>query len=153
MNINCKAAAAFWLSTIALSITGPKVMVPALAADPLGIWYTEGNTSQVKMTNCGDALCGTLVWLKEPNDPETGKPKTDKKNTDESKSKRPLLGVEIVLDLKPSGTPDQWKGQVYNPKDGNTYSGSFTMTGPDTAALKGCAMMVICQTQTWTRGK
>jgi uncharacterized protein (DUF2147 family) len=153
MSINRKAAAAFWLSTIALSVVGPKAIVPASAADPLGTWYTEGNESQVRISNCGDALCGALVWLKDPNDPKTGKPKIDDENADPKKRKRPLLGVQIVLDLKPSGTPDQWKGEVYNAKDGNTYTGFFTMTSADTAELKGCAFGFICKSQTWTRVK
>jgi uncharacterized protein (DUF2147 family) len=153
MSINRKAAAAFWLSTIALSVVGPKAIVPASAADPLGTWYTEGNESQVRISNCGDGLCGALVWLKDPNDPKTGKPKIDDENADAKKRKRPLLGVQIVLGLKPSGTPDQWKGEVYNAKDGNTYTGFFTMTGTDTAELKGCAFGFICKSQTWTRVK
>ena len=153
MSINRKAAAAFWLSTIASLIAGPKAIVPAFAADPLGTWYTEGMESQVRISNCGDALCGALVWLKEPNDPKTGKPKTDKENADASKRNRPLLGVQIVLGLKPNSTPDQWKGEVYNAKDGNTYTGFFTMTGSDTAELKGCAFGFICKSQTWMRAK
>ena len=153
MSINRKAAAAFWLSTIASLIAGPKAIVPAFAADPLGTWYTKDNESQVRITDCGNALCGALVWLKELNDPKTGKPKTDTNNFDASKRNRPLLGVQIVLGLKPNGTPDQWKGEVYNPEDGNTYTGFFTMTGLDTAELKGCAFGFICKSQIWTRAK
>jgi uncharacterized protein (DUF2147 family) len=147
------AAAAIWLSAIASATLGPNMIGPAAAANPLGTWYTEGKDSQVRITNCGSAFCGALVWLKEPNDPQTGRPKTDKENTDASKSKRPLIGVEIVMGLKPSGTADQWKGEVYNAKDGNTYTGYFTITGPDTAELKGCALGFICKSQTWTRTK
>src|SRR5580692_10585587 len=124
---------------------------PARAADPLGTWYTADKESQVRITNCGGALCGALVWLKEPNDPATGRPKTDKNNADATKQSRPLIGVQIVLAMKPGGTPDQWSGEVYNASDGKTYSGSFTMTGPNTAELKGCVMGVICKSQTWTR--
>jgi uncharacterized protein (DUF2147 family) len=153
MSINRKAAAAFCLSAIAFLIAGASAIVPAYAADPLGTWFTAENKGQVKISNCGDALCGTLVWLKEPNDPETGKPKTDKENADASKRSRPLIGVQIVLSMKPSGTPDQWKGEVYNSRDGNTYTGYFTVTGPDTAELKGCAMGIICKSETWTRAK
>lgn len=145
------AAAAFCLSTLALLVIGPEAIAPAFAADPLGTWYTAGKESQVRITNCGDALCGALVWLKAPNDPKTGKPKTDSENADAAKRKRPLLGVEIVLGMKPSGVPDQWQGKVYNAKDGNTYTGYFTMTGPNTAELKGCAFGFICKSQNWTR--
>jgi uncharacterized protein (DUF2147 family) len=144
------AAAALCLSTIALSTIGPPLSGPALAADPLGTWYTAEKDSQVRIVNCGGALCGALIWLKEPNDPATGRPKTDKNNADASKQSRPLLGVPIVLAMKPSG-PEQWSGNVYNASDGKTYTGSFTMTGPNSAELKGCVMSIICKTQTWTR--
>jgi uncharacterized protein (DUF2147 family) len=54
--------------------------------------------------------------------------------------------------MKPSGTPEKWDGQVYNAEDGNTYSGSFTMTGANSAVLKGCIMGgLLCKGQTWTR--
>jgi uncharacterized protein (DUF2147 family) len=122
----------------------------AFGADVFGTWYTGDKESQVRIVNCGTALCGNLVWLKEPNDPATGRPKTDKHNSDASKQSRPLLGVPIVLGMKPSG-PGQWSGEVYNASDGKTYSGSFTLTGPDTADLKGCVLGILCKSQTWTR--
>jgi len=143
---------ALFLSTIGLSIIAPPIGA-ALAADPLGNWYTADNDSQVRIVNCGGALCGAIVWLKVPDDPATGRPKTDKNNPDPSKQGRPLLGVQIVLGMKPSGNPDQWSGDVYNSQDGKTYSGSFTMTGANTAELKGCVMSIICKSQTWTRAK
>ena len=89
---------------------------PARAADPLGTWYTADKDSQVRISNCGGALCGALVWLKEPNDPATGRPKTDKNNADASKQSRPLIGVQIVLGMKPSGTPNQWNGESTTPR-------------------------------------
>src|SRR6516225_6263932 len=69
----------------------------AAAADAIGTWSTGDKEGQVRIVNCGGALCGTLIWLKEPNDPATGRPKTDKNNADASKQSRPLLGVPIVL--------------------------------------------------------
>ena len=36
-------------------------------ADPVGTWLTEGGKSRVRVVNCGGNLCGTIVWLKEPN--------------------------------------------------------------------------------------
>jgi len=145
------AAAALWLATIALC-GGPGIVRPALAAGPLGTWYTADKDSQIRITDCGGGLCGSLVWLKEPIDPATGKPKLDKNNADPSKQGRPLLGTAIVLGMKPSGA-NVWSGNVYNASDGKTYTGSFTMTGENTAELKGCVMSIICKSQTWTRAK
>jgi uncharacterized protein (DUF2147 family) len=126
-------------------------IAPARAADPLGTWFTGDKKAKVRVVNCGGALCGTLSWLAEPNDPETNQPKTDKNNADAAKKGRPLLGIPIVLNMKPSGD-DKWQGKVYNAEDGGTYTGSFTMTGANTAQLKGCVMGgIICKGQTWTR--
>lgn len=151
MRMNRMATAAFWLSTVALTALGPNMIARAFAADPLGTWYTEDHDSQVRISKCGSGVCGALVWLKTPND-ANGRPRTDHENADASKRNRPLLGVEIVLGMKPSGTADEWDGKVYNAKDGKTYTGSFILTGPNTAQLKGC-VMVFCKSQTWTRAK
>ena len=40
----------------------------AFAADPNGTWLTEPGTSRIHIASCGGALCGSIVWLKEPND-------------------------------------------------------------------------------------
>ena len=146
-----RAAAAFRLSIIVLlGVAG--LVAPAFAASPLGTWYTADKDSQVRIVNCGGAICGTLVWLKEPNDPATGRPKLDKHNADASKQSRPLIGTAIVLGMKPSGA-NVWSGNVYNASDGKTYTGSFTMTSDATADLKGCVMAILCKSQTWTRAK
>jgi uncharacterized protein (DUF2147 family) len=123
----------------------------AHAADPTGTWLTEGGKSRVKITHCGSALCGTIVWLKDPNDPATGKAKTDASNPDSARRGRSLIGVEIVLGMQPSATAGKWTGEVYNPEDGKTYSGSLTMTGANELSLAGCVLAVLCKSQTWTR--
>ncbi len=123
----------------------------AVAADPSGTWLTQTGTSRIKVADCGGALCGTIIWLKEPNDPDTGKPKTDKNNSDAAKRSRPLLGVQIVLGMKPNGA-DKWAGQVYNAEDGKTYSGNLTYPGGSSLQLQGCALGgLVCKGQTWTR--
>jgi uncharacterized protein (DUF2147 family) len=123
----------------------------ALAADPNGTWLTQTGTSRIRIADCGGALCGTIVWLKEPTDPDTGKPKTDKNNADAGKRSRPLIGTQIVLGMKPAGT-DKWTGQVYNAEDGKTYSGNLTMTGDSALSLQGCALGgLVCKSQSWTR--
>lgn len=134
--------------TLAL-LCGP-LAEAALAGDPMGTWLTEGGKSRVRITDCGGALCGNITWLKEPND-AAGKPHSDINNTDASKRTRPIIGVPIVLSMKPAGT-DKWSGQVYNAEDGKTYSGSITMAGASTLKLEGCALGgLVCKAQMWTR--
>ena len=148
--MNCLRLTAVGLCISAAVLLTASFGGTAAAADAFGAWLTGDKEGQVRIVNCGGALCGNLVWLKQPNDPATGRPKTDKHNADASKQSRPLLGVPVVLAMKPSG-PGQWSGEVYNAEDGKTYSGSFTLTGPDTADLKGCVLSILCKSQIWTR--
>jgi len=128
-------------------------IAPAAAGDPGGKWLTQDGKAVVNIARCGAAVCGTIVSLKEPNDPQTGKPKTDGHNQDAAKRSRPIIGLQM-FDMKPSGTADRWDGQVYNAEDGKTYTGSLTLTGATTLDLQGCALAgLICKTQTWTRAK
>ena len=123
----------------------------ALAADPTGVWLTQPGTSRIRVADCGGALCGTIIWLKEPNDPDTGKPKTDKNNSDAARRSRPLMGVQIMLGMKPAGD-GKWTGQVYNAEDGKTYSGNLTFPGGNSLQLQGCALGgLVCKGQTWTK--
>jgi uncharacterized protein (DUF2147 family) len=127
------------------------VATQALAGDPRGHWLTENSRAKVTIVSCGGALCGNIVALKEPDDPATGKPRTDSYNPDAAKRARPVIGVQIVIDMKPD-TADRWKGEVYNVEDGKTYSGSITLVNATTLNLQGCALGgLICKTQTWTR--
>jgi uncharacterized protein (DUF2147 family) len=140
--------------TIRLALCAGAALViasPALAADPNGIWLTEPGTSRIRIADCGGALCGSIVWLKDPNDAETQKPRLDKFNADSGKRGRPLMGVTIVIGMRPAGA-DKWSGQVYNAEDGKTYTGSITMQGANALKLEGCALGgLLCKAQTWTR--
>jgi uncharacterized protein (DUF2147 family) len=125
---------------------------PALAGDPSGTWLTEGGKSQVRLANCGEALCGRIQWLKEPSDPATGKPKRDVRNPDPSKRDRPLVGVDILLGMRPDQTPNQWAGDIYNPEDGKTYRAHLTLQDARTLQVKGCVLGgLICKSQAWSR--
>ena len=123
----------------------------AHAADPTGLWLTRDNEARVQIFNCGQAICGKIAALTEPNDPQNGKPKLDKFNKDESKRARPVVGLQIISGLKPSGTPNQWQGSLYNPEDGNTYQGQITLQDAQSLQLKGCVLSLFCKSEIWKR--
>ena len=121
----------------------------ARAADATGIWMTEGSKARVRVAPCGNAICGTVIWLREANGAD-GLPKRDEKNEDATKQSRPLLGSAVLLSMSPDGET-RWKGRIYNAEDGKTYSASFTITGPSSARLEGCVAAIFCKSQVWTR--
>jgi uncharacterized protein (DUF2147 family) len=142
-----------FLSTAALAIALLGASLGnVLAADPFGNWVTEDGKATVRIANCGGALCGSIIALREANDPKTGQPKTDQNNADASLRSRPMIGVQIVLGMKPSGTANRWTGQVYNAEDGKTYMGSLTLQDANTIKLEGCVLGgLICKASKWMR--
>jgi Delta7-sterol 5-desaturase len=117
-----------------------------------GRWATEGFGSIVEFGPCAGAagtMCGRIIWLWEPND-ANGRTRTDRHNPDRSLRSRSLVGIEILRGLRETA-PGVWsEGSVYNPDDGRTYTGTITLRN-GTLALRGCALNVLCQTQTWRR--
>src|SRR5262249_56790807 len=75
----------------------------------------------------------------------------DGNNPDASKRNRPTLGMPILLDMKKKPGADSWEGQVYNAKDGQTYSSSITPTDGDHLEIRGCVLGFLCGGETWTR--
>jgi uncharacterized protein (DUF2147 family) len=120
--------------------------------EPLGMWLTDGAKGRVRISRCGDALCGDLAWLREPMD-ETGQPKKDKHNADATKRGRPLVGVPILLSMKRDGDR-RWTGSIYNAEDGKTYTAYLTMESDAQLRVEGCVLGgMICRKQTWTRAR
>jgi hypothetical protein len=59
--------------------------------------------------------------------------------------------MPILLDMKKKPGADSWEGQVYNAKDGKTYSSSITPTDADHLEIRGCVLGFLCGGETWTR--
>ena len=115
---------------LALCLAG--MATSAQAQDATGTWLRENGESRVRFAKCGDTLCGTVSWLKDPT---------------KSASK---IGQRVFYDMKPNGD-GQWAGQAFNPEDGKTYSGKMTLSG-NTLATAGCVFGgIICRSVTWSR--
>jgi uncharacterized protein (DUF2147 family) len=118
----------------------------------VGVWKTGEGTAMVKIYKNGDKYQGRVVWLKEPNDPETGKPKVDKNHPEEASRIRPILGLINVWGFvyKEDNTWDD--GNIYDPKNGSTYSCTIRMTNPNTLEVRGyIGVSLIGRTDVWTR--
>ncbi|MBL8587234.1 MAG: DUF2147 domain-containing protein [Methylobacteriaceae bacterium] len=103
----------------------------AFAQDATGTWLRDTGASRVRIAPCGEALCGTLVWLKDADGPAK-------------------VGQRIFYDMKPSGA-GAWAGKAFNPEDGKTYSGKMTLSG-STLTTAGCALGgLVCRSVTWKR--
>ena len=125
---------------------------PAQAADPIGLWLTADGEAKIRITRCEKGLCGTITWLKEPNDSD-GKPKLDRENVDQEQKKRPMLGLEIFHNLQQTA-PNKYQGSLYNPDDGRTYDGTLELGSDGLIKMKGCVFGgVICDDDVWSPTK
>jgi uncharacterized protein (DUF2147 family) len=124
----------------------------AQPAEIAGVWLSPKANMRVRIGPCGPALCGNLIWLKDSSNPQTGEPLTDRNNPDPANRNKPLLGVPMVIGLKPSRTAGEWTGQVYSPGEGKTYDANFSMDGPNGLNVEVCKLAgLLCRTLTWTR--
>jgi uncharacterized protein (DUF2147 family) len=110
-------------------------------ADPLGLWLDKDGTT-IRVQACGEALCGTIVGLKQAIDPATGRPMTDKNNSDRTLRDRPLMGMPVFLSMRPDG-PSRWSGQLYDSDRGNIFTGHLIELSPDMLRVEGC-LLVLC---------
>ncbi|KQR70848.1 hypothetical protein ASG25_03270 [Rhizobium sp. Leaf384] len=96
--------------------------LPAFAAEPIvGNWKTaNGETAAIE--SCGGSFCITV---------KTGKHAGKKIGT-------------------LSGSGESYTGEVTDPNNDKTYSGSAAVTGSQ-LKLKGCVLKVLCKSQTWSR--
>lgn len=126
---------------------GLAAISPALAADTItGRWVTAEKDAVVAIVKCGKSLCGRIERFLIP--PPGGNDQRDLNNADTAKRGRKLIGTSILYGLTADG--DAWRGQVYDPKSGRTYTSQVRRKSDGTLEVKGC-LGPLCQTQVWKR--
>ena len=120
---------------LAMSLVFLATAIPAAyAGDAQGVWARDNGASKVRIAGCGgDALCGSIIWLRDTNGPAK-------------------VGQQVFFDMKPQGE-NVWTGSAFNPEDGKTYAGKMTLKG-DRLVTAGCVFGgLICQSVSWTRAR
>ena len=118
----------------------------------VGVWKTGEGNAMVRIYKNGEKYQGKVVWLKEPNDPETGKPKQDKNHPDEANRTRPVLGMINIWGFSYKDKNLWDDGNIYDPKNGSTYSCTIKMINPNSLEVRGyIGVSIIGRTDTWTR--
>ncbi len=121
-------------------------------ANILGKWYTTNKEGIVEIYQCGSKLCGKIVWLKEPNK-DDGTPKTDENNPDASKKKQPIIGLSMLKGFVPDGDKAWEDGEIYDPKNGKTYSCEMELNGEVLEVRGYIGISLFGRTEKWTRVK
>jgi uncharacterized protein (DUF2147 family) len=118
----------------------------------IGVWEPSHGKAKVKIEKIGSKYYGKIVWLREPNDPETGQPKVDRNNPDESMRSTPIKGYRILKDFVYNGDKEWTEGTIYDPENGNTYSSTIKMKDDNTLDIRGfIGVSALGRTDVWKR--
>ena len=119
-------AAALFAATVATT-------TPSAASDVTGVWLDHTGRGAVEITNCGGALCGRIVWLK---DAANGK----------------ACGTQVIGNVKAVAAGKWDKGWIYDPDDDARYSVEITSVGSDRLKVMGyLGSKMLSETMTWRR--
>ncbi|GAP43747.1 uncharacterized protein conserved in bacteria [Lentimicrobium saccharophilum] len=142
----------------------PKSVAPVKASDEkkspvttpkdiTGYWLTANKASIIHFTKTGDVYNGKIVWLRQPND-KSGKPVRDVNNPNKAKRNNPVLGTQMVYNLKYNAAKKIYEGgKAYQPQTGRTFDCKAKVTGNgnvlEVTGIAGLSM--ISKTLTWSR--
>lgn len=116
----------------------------AALADPIGEWRVADGTATIRIHRCGVALCGNVATT-------VSTPGKDDRNPDPSKRNRSVLGMEVLINMRPAGD-NLWSGMSYNADDGQYYATKISLDSASSLKIEGCAPGGgACGSQTWSR--
>jgi len=138
--VGCAVAA-----LIAGSLVSRVAAQPDARADARGHWITQSGNLEVDIEPCDAALCGTVVRVLGNRSMSRSGGEMHPVDT------RPALGMKILTDFT---TADQheWKGQIYNRENGNTYDCRLSLESTDRLRIRAYRFLPLFgKTQIWTR--
>lgn len=118
----------------------------------LGKWLNEDKDAHIEITKDAGKYYGKIVWLRDPIDTLTAKPKVDDKNSDVTLQSRPVLGLLILKDFTFDGEDEWSEGTIYDPKNGKTYDCYMEIGVTGILKIRGyIGISWIGRTTYWTR--
>lgn len=118
----------------------------------LGTWYNTTKSAKVEIYMKGTTYAGKIVWLKEPIDDITGKPKTDENNPETSKQKIAIMSLIVLEKFSNDGDGTFSEGTIYDPENGKTYKCKMSMIDNNNLDVRGyIGIPAIGRTENWTR--
>jgi len=133
----------------------PAKNIPVAAKDITGYWITANKGAIIQFYKVGNAYYGKTVWQRQNKD-KNGRTLTDVNNPDKSKRKIPLLGSQMISNLKYNPKTKFYDdGKVYHPQTGKTFNCKVKLIKNndvmEITAMSGFSLM--SKTLTWTRTK
>jgi uncharacterized protein (DUF2147 family) len=118
---------------ITLALTISAATAASAAAEPTGIWIDHTGSGAVEITNCGGALCGRVVWVKDG-------------------ASASACGMQILGNVKAVAGGKWDNGWIYDPEEKAKYSVEITPMGADRLKVMGyMGSKMLSETMMWKR--
>jgi len=125
------------------------IATPAFAAAPVtGKWLTTEKDSVIEIGTCGGVVCGKVLRVLKMM-PNGGMP-VDRNNPNAALRARKIEGIFILTGFADAGK--SWKGKIYDPRSGKTYTSYLTRNADGTLKVQGC-VGPFCQAFVWTAAR
>lgn len=143
----------FTLLILALSVYAQNKKNPA--DNIFGKWMSQEKTGVIEISKRGAKFYGKLVWIRDSIDVGTKHLKKDKQNPITGLRDRYLKGLEILTSFQYVGNNTYKEGEIYDPKEGKTYSCKMTLSeNGQSLDIRGfIGISLLGKTETWTRIK
>lgn len=129
----------------------PATGTPPSTTDIVGTWLDASGDGGIELKACGQGICGRIVWLKQPKDPQ-GRPMLDALNKDAAKRSTPLCNLQLIGGgtRRPDGGLE--RGWIYSPEDGARYDVDIVRIDQDRLKVHGyLGVKFLGETFTWRR--
>ncbi len=105
-----------------------------------GTFRNPSGSVHVRAEPCGARMCGVVVWANPKAQADARRGGTDA-----------LVGVPLFRGFTLE-KPGVWRGKVFVPDIGKTFSGTVTVVDENTLKGSGCLLGGVgCKSQVWTR--
>jgi uncharacterized protein (DUF2147 family) len=144
-----------WFLFFSLIITTQALLAQQDPNLIMGTWLTGSGQAKIEIYKNGANYQGKIIWISEPIDPATNKPKTDTKHPDSKLHSRPLVGLVNLWGFSYNEKDNKWEnGHIYDPKSGKEYKCTINARDKNTLNVRGyIGFSVIGRTDVWTRVK
>lgn len=105
----------------------------AASASPNGVWLDHTGRAAVEISNCGNNICGRIVWLKDASNNSAA------------------CGLQIIGDVKPVSGGKWDKGWILDPEKDSKYDVEITPMGERLKVMGYAGIKMLSETFTWTR--
>ena len=124
------------IAVLAALATAQQAAFPDASIERL--WLNPSASVIIGISTCGDRLCGTVRWA------------TLKASRDAAKGISPLIGANLLTDLKP-GREGHWTGKLFIPDRRMRVTAKIMLAPDGRLKVSGCALgRSFCRSEYWT---